>query len=282
MNIDNNAWLTLYQKEFNRTNYIYHFTSIEKAILILYGDSLRFSKTTSLNDTLEAKPKISSSDKDFNAIFNCLKKMNDEYIQLLCFSKDSEKHLETSNNIKYFSDYKGRGFALPRMWAQYAHDNDGVCFVFNKEKLSEIIKNTLHNCLIKNSDVKYISQFEDLDFNYKKLDFLKDQDIEIINSINIAQFLKEHEEYTEYNYFYKLDDWSNENEYRFLAFSNEELYIKNMKRAIVGIVIGERIKPSDEKIIKYFVDDICEIKKISFTYNGCLLQNIYNEEKNYV
>ena len=55
-----------------------------------------------------------------------------------------------------------------------------------------------------------------------------------------------------------------------------------MKRAIVGIVIGERIKPSDEKIIKYFVDDICEIKKISFTYNGCLLQNIYNEEKNYV
>lgn len=30
MNIDNNAWLTLYQEEFSRTRYIYHFTSIEK------------------------------------------------------------------------------------------------------------------------------------------------------------------------------------------------------------------------------------------------------------
>ena len=33
-----------------------------------------------------------------------------------------------SEKIKY-NDYTGRGFSLPRMWAQYANNNDGVCFV---------------------------------------------------------------------------------------------------------------------------------------------------------
>lgn len=59
MNIDNKAWFTLYQDDFNRDGYLYHFTSIEKAALILDSKSLKFSKITSTNDTLEAKPKMS-------------------------------------------------------------------------------------------------------------------------------------------------------------------------------------------------------------------------------
>jgi hypothetical protein len=279
MNFDNNAWLTLYQENFERKRYLYHFTSIEKATLILDGDSLKFSKITSTNDTLEAKPKMSyydiSSNKKLNDIFNCTSNINKKYIQLLCFSMDIDK-IKTSDNEKiYLSDYSDRGFALPRMWAQYAHDNDGVCFVFDKEKLSKAINESLNKSLITEGAIEYVSQYTNLNFDYDKLNFLLNSESELVKCINFVDFLKSNKEYTKYNYFYKLKDWANENEYRFLAYGDNDFYIKNIKETIVGIIIGERIKPSDEKIIKFFCKDVCEIKKISFSYSGCLITNIY-------
>lgn len=147
MNIDNNAWLTLYQKNFNRTNYLYHFTSVEKATLILDGDSLKFSKITNMNDTLEAKPKMNlfgiDSTKNLHDIFNCINEINKKYIQLLCFTTDTDIELQTESDKIRYNDYTGRGFTLPRMWAQYANNNDGVCFIFDKKKILDLIYSEL-------------------------------------------------------------------------------------------------------------------------------------------
>ena len=102
------------------------------------------------------------------------------------------------------------------------------------------------------------------------------ESLDIISS-NYVRYLKNNLAFTHYNYFCKLQDWSNENEYRFVACGDAELFVHNISTAIVGVIIGEQIKPSDVKIVKLFVDDRFEIKQISFSYNGCLLTNIYTD-----
>lgn len=279
MKFDNFAWLTLYDENFNNEEYLYHFTSVEKATKILNGDSLKFSTINSTNDTLEAKPKMSytaiKSDEKLNNSFNKINKINEKYIQLLCFSKDGCKKSADTEYLQF--DYSNRGFALPRMWAQYAQDNNGVCFVFNKKKIQELIQTHLSESLIYFGDVIYVNQYKKLEFDYANLNKLFENMSETNCFFNYVSFLKNNQSYTVYNYFNKLQDWSNENEYRFLAFGDNDLFVKGIKDALIGIIIGERIKETDEKIIKFFCDDICEIKKISFSYNGCLLKNIYND-----
>lgn len=282
MPFNNKAWLTLYQSEFQRDSYLYHYTSIEKAVTILDSNSLRFSKITATNDTLEAKPKMSYrniyANDELNEIVNEISRINRNYIQLLCFSKDSEIDKATNNQRVYLSDYSGRGFALPRMWAQYAHNNDGICFVFDKLKLLGLIHQKLNGNLICENNIEYVSQYTSFNFNYvESLQFLLERTSNFNKAYAFAEFLKGNKEYTNYNYFYKLDDWSNENEFRILAYGDDNLFIKNISNALVGVVIGEQIKPTNEKIIKFFCKNICEIKKIEFSYNGCTLDNIYED-----
>lgn len=286
MNIDNKAWFTLYQKPFERTSYLYHFTSVEKATLILDGDSLRFSKITSMNDTLEAKPKMNligtNSSEELSNIFNCINEINKKYIQLLCFTMDTDIERETGNQWLHYNDYTGRGFALPRMWAQYANNNDGVCFIFNKRKLQSLISDELGENLIYQNKISYISQYSQENnkiFDYEQLRFLLKSNNELAKNIQFVSFLKNNIDFTKHNYFSKLKDWENENEFRVLAYGEEEFYIQKIKDAIVGIVIGEQIKPNNEKIIKMFCKKVCEIKKIFFSYNGCMLKTIYDEDE---
>lgn len=282
MNIDNKAWFTLYQDDFNRDGYLYHFTSIEKAALILDSKSLKFSKITSTNDTLEAKPKMSykniSSNENLKKIFDEINKINRKYIQLLCFSKDNKIEKKSNSQITSLSDYSGRGFALPRMWAQYAHNNDGVCFVFNKSTLLRTIHNELGANLICENNINYVSQYTPFDFDYEEaFEFLLNTNSEMTKCMRFADFLKHNLTFTNYNYFCKLDDWENENEFRILAYSDENFFINNINTALVGVIIGEHIKPTDEKIVKFFCKDVCEVKKIDFSYNGCGLENIYDD-----
>lgn len=285
MNFDNKAWLTLYDNSFKTDDYIYHYTSMEKAVLILYGDSLKFSKINSTNDTLEAKPKMSYQEiiatEQRRKVFKQIQEINNNYIQLLCFSKDNSNIdnsivLDDPSTDTKLNDYSGRGFALPRMWAQYSNNNNGVCFIFNKKLIEKQIKKQLNHSLIKSGDVEYVSQYKKLDMDYDSLEELLVDNV-IQKSINYVDYLKNNLAFTNYNYFYKLNDWKNENEYRCIAYGNNEFYVHNIKSAIIGVIIGEQIEPSDEKILKYFVGDLCEIKKISFSYNGCLLTNIYND-----
>lgn len=281
MKIDHKAWFTLYGNEFDREGYVYHFTSIEKATLILDSNALRFSKITSMNDTLEAKPKMSykniPTDSNLDKIISEINTINQNYIQLLCFAKDNNTVLTSDSRKTLVSDYTGRGFALPRMWAQYAHNNDGVCFVFNKSALLKLIRKGLGCNLICVDDIEYVSQYTPFEFNYEEnLEFLLEGS-EISKCVGFVDFLKNNKPYTKYNYFYKLNDWLNENEFRILAYGDKNFFVKNISNALVGVIIGENIKPTDEKIIKFFCKDKCEIKKIEFSYNGCTLENIYDE-----
>lgn len=284
MTIYNDIWLTPYEKGFSKDKYLYHFTDIDKAIKIIHGNSLKFSKTSKTNDTIESKPKIridKGNETDISKIIDFFSKINKQNLQLLCFTKDSKPKASSSiTGIKSLTDYSGRGFALPRMWAQYAKNNTGICFIFDKAKLIKLVEDNIpNNSLIHKGNVNYVGQFGDVRIDSQKLN-------KLLNQINIyensdfqtgmitADFLKTNIEFTKYNYFHKFDDWSGEREFRLLAIGDMDYYIKNIDSALAGIVIGENVEPSNEYIIKLLCQELCEIKKISFSYKGCQITSI--------
>ena len=79
-----------------------------------------------------------------------------------------------------------------------------------------------------------------------------------------------------YNFFQKLNDWANEQEYRILALvdNNEtSLYVDEISSALEGIVLAEKVDEASEDAIKYFaqhkkfVKSKADIKKIKFDTN---------------
>jgi len=282
MKITNKAWYTLYEPDFDTNEFLYHYTSIGSAVKILENDSLKFSAINNTNDPLEAKPKIQENDSkiedSFTRAIKIFKEMNSVDIQLLCFARDMDKHLSTENERTRFSDYSGRGFAYPRMWAQYAHNNEGVCFVFEKTKLMDLIENSLGPTLIASGNVEYVSQFQSFDLSKETIDsFLKyidDFKTDKLKGIVCATFLMNNDDFVRYNYFHKLDDWAGEHEFRFLAFGDNEHYIQRISDALVGVIVGEKINTTDERIIKMFCENKFELKKISFAYSGSKLTNL--------
>lgn len=275
------VWQTMYEEDFEKNKFLYHYTNVSKAFKILYGKQLKFSKLNLMNDTLEAKPKL-SFDKHidsttFQKIIHHFGYTNNHYLQLLCMSKDSTTTMTALNDRTLYSDYSGRGFALPRMWAQYADNNNGVCFIFDKLKLIKIIKDTLGVELIRKGNVNYVSHFKPLNIDITSvLEHVKKSGSksDIVRNINELDFLKKYQNFVQYNYFSKLDDWKGENEYRFLAYGDQDNYIPNIFQAIAGIVVGESIETSNLKIIELLSENQFEIMKISFNCNGCMLTNI--------
>ncbi len=286
MKIYHDAWYTLFDRAFDPKKYLYHFTSIESATKILYRGTLKFSKVSHANDTLESKPRISLKDGEENEVQEAIRyfrEMNNQYLQILCFSMDeqitatpsSEKQISSKNTMTNFS---GRGFALPRMWAQYASNNKGICLVFNKEKLIKAIIKEVGGRLLDHRSVEYLNYFEQRDtdcgdiinlINKKSRTNNSDQ-----NSLLNMDFLKRHMDFVVYNYFCKLSDWKNENEYRFVAYGGDDYLVENIYGALAGVVVGESIEPENELIIRMFCENKCEVKKISFSYAGCQLSAV--------
>lgn len=281
------AWLTAFDQSFDSSKYLYHYTDVNKAFKIIDGDSLRFSKVCRTNDTLESKLKInfdSLRKNEYKNLVEWIKLFSDNYstnLQLLCFSMDSDLKENNVDNRTCLSDYSGRGFAMPRMWAQYASNNTGVCLVFNKQRISELIEKRLRSLLIHNSEVEYKNQLYTYDFDRDTingiLELSKIKENYSAFNIQCHDFLKNNMTFTKYNYFCKLDDWSGEKEFRFLAFNEEELSIRNSNDALVGVVIGEKIDVTDERILCMLCYELCELKKITFTIGGCRLTNVHIE-----
>ena len=154
-----NVWQTLYVGEFNNDEYLYHYTSFDTMIKILFSDSLLFSPISKTNDPSESKTKllfVPERNIDQDLFVEQTTKIVEYFnrstpiIQLLCMSSDISVNKE---QVKQYTeligtrfklyDYSGRGFSRPRMWAQYADNGTGACLIFNKEKLIKTIQNSM-------------------------------------------------------------------------------------------------------------------------------------------
>jgi len=170
-------WKTLFDDDFDTDKYIYHYTNFENAQKIIESKCLRFSRLGKTNDTSEAKARISyiGKSKDFEKKVNTVDEFfnkNIDYVRTLCFStditikKDKKFHELKNNRHRQYCDISRRGFALPRMWAQYAENNEGVCLIVNKEKLESKFKKKA--VIHKSAKVKYKQFFENYQINEEK------------------------------------------------------------------------------------------------------------------
>lgn len=111
--MSSNVWRTLFTSNFDCGQYLYHYTSIEKAIKIIYSKQLWFSSINNTNDTTEAKLRIKfkkvNSNKNITpdertlAVTNYLSQRSDS-IRILCFSQDAdltEKELNQAIKLHY-------------------------------------------------------------------------------------------------------------------------------------------------------------------------------------
>ena len=285
------TWKPLYIDDFDFDKYLYHYTSVEKAIKILYSDSLLFSLISGTNDTSEAKMKITFDQKsmmepqEYEEVVKKISeyfKQNTQIVQLLCFSVDAKiketdkkRYLSAINEKDKYYDVSGRGFALPRMWAQYASNNEGVCFVFDKDKLLNKINHKV--AFTKYGLVRYKKIFDTYFISESKMELLNDRISMVANgSLTLLDMLQKDKDFLTYNFFSKLDDWSNEHEYRILSLidkgKQERMPIMGVKSFLEGIVIGEKMDKAYEKVIRMFAE--CgkhEVKKIHFDSNLCRL-----------
>lgn len=251
--------------------FLYHYTTMEKAYSILCSNELWFSDLNSTNDIFEQKVKISFEDikKASNKgesieKIRVLRKYMDRTranIKLLCFSKDVY-YSELSEEADYINLQKsllpnyrainviGRGFSLPRMWAQYASDNKGICFIFNKSKILDKVKKIHHSFM--SGDVEYHTLYSPYIMSANEFDktyaIITDQYDDAIKTM-----LKEEYQFLRYDLFSKLLDWSSENEYRIVIAKNsgeKTVKLRNIKEAIEGIVVGANIDNANATIIK--------------------------------
>lgn len=275
-----NIWMTPLDPEFNSDMFLYHYTNFETACKILYGESLKFSSLSRTNDTVESKPKIKAKNKkdqvELTELLEYFKSINKNSIQLMCFSKDLIVDNKNTTHLNIYDDFTGRGFALPRMWAQYGENNEGVCLIINKKGLINLIENTpkYRRQIIRYGDVDYKSIFDSYTMTFEEIKDLKDY-FSNSNAILNYQFLSENKKFIERNYFTKSLDWQQENEYRLLAYNETPIYVENLREYLVGIVVGETMAKVNKKIIYELSKEICDqIKQIQFNYSECTLKNL--------
>lgn len=280
------VWRPLNQIEKDR--YLYHYTSMEKAFSILYSDELWFSNINYTNDIFEQKVKISFSElknscktrseyeDTINKINKVKKYMDDvrEKIKLLCFSRDTE--LKTVEDVRTFQELMsslsteqqainviGRGFSLPRMWSQYASDNKGVCFIFNKNQILEKVKKSNHFYMAENVVYKplyspYMMSVEEFQNTY---DYIITEYDDAIKTMIIKRL-----PYLRCDFFSKLSDWSSENEFRIILANNNgenTVKLKNISDTIEGIVFGANTEPVYSDLLKYAAKNF-DLRKIVY------------------
>lgn len=256
------VWASL--EKIDRKKYLYHYTSIEKAIKILYYETLQFSSITTTNDIFEQKPKLSFEDSDIEISIKAKKIQNyfnkqRNRVKILCFSQDNQKIIKDENlpKDKQLANVIGRGFALPRMWAQYASNSEGVCFIINKEKLLRQL--SIQEIDFIDRKVEYVKNYSTLKMNSDEITLLCKK-IDSKSCDVISEMIKNNFKYVKFNYFTKLDDWKTENEYRIIIISNEgsekdTVKINNLFSFLEGIVIGYNINDENRFILKKIVEE---------------------------
>lgn len=139
---------------FQKTEKLFHYTSISSALKIIDSNSLRFGSLKNMNDINEAYRNIFYADGvDEDAVNEELQK----YRQI-SLTKDGSNQ---------------RGYNIPAMWGHYAEKGNGACIVFDKSILLSSLQGGMSS-----DNVLYVENF--------------DGDIHVKDSSNISSFFQSH------------------------------------------------------------------------------------------
>lgn len=250
-------WQTLSEKDLDR--FVFHYTGADTAINhILPTTSLRLGPLQAANDSREFGMKgftfVAPDDlgkpaghllakQMYNGDFHQLRKFADQlsdwlrkHIKIGCFALDSQA--QTSDDPGYY-----RGYSKPAMWAHYADNHTGVCLVFEKAKLVNLIESKLlQNDSLMHGSVKYpkfgnsMRRLNALNLDRKQFRQMKISELArlVFNQSATELLLRKH------------PDWRSEREWRCLLLSDDtNPRIFNVSNALVGLVAGMNIAQKD-------------------------------------
>ena len=200
------------------SEYIYHYTSVDTLLkYILPQKRLRFSPLENTNDPEERKWHISCAvgepgdDWEDFCIHDKLNEISSgiaNNARIICFSQDDSDSSGTWGGLYYT-----KGFARPRMWAQYAQNHTGVCLVFKRDNVVSVFNETFGDEIHYAGNVSYEPIVSILSENLYAQELLPEEVRRPVADLISEKIRKYHKVY----YFSKHKDWHTENEYRLLA-----------------------------------------------------------------
>ena len=204
---------------------LYHYTTIGAAKLILRDMKLKLSDPTHFNDPSDCSL-AELSLEDYRGYHKVETSWNS--IRIACFTTNWKE-----GNVWHY------GYNHPRMWAQYANNNTGVCIVIDKSALKKenqhIFKSHRHSI----RKVRYSNAPERYSNIYK---------------LNPSNFYDKAELYSDELFFCKNLDWKDERETRLIGFEFPD-YL-SIKDSIAFIVLGAYISIDEYKQLVSIINDV--------------------------
>jgi len=236
-------------KELLDTDLLFHFTKAYIAMEdILYKKEIRFSSLADMNDPYEYKI-VSSVVSAWGGISRetASEAMSMLRDTILYKSKILSVVRSKGENIK--NDYQ-LVFVKPRLWAQYAEAQYGVCLVFSLSAFLDKLKREYPQLAVYADYVEY-----DLSEGKKSSKTeLRGYD----TSLSIDDNIRTHIEIKKKDIFFrKYEDFKDENEYRIVLIDwednrNRDIYI-DIEEIIRGVILGERFHDVYEETVKDIV-----------------------------
>lgn len=255
------------------SQYVYHYTTVDSLIkYILPQKRLRFSRLDSTNDPEEKRWHIVSGVNDTD--------MNDaEYIEffksaayvstlialnarVLCFSQDGK----VTDIERLSRPYCDKGFARPRMWAQYGQNHTGVCLVFNRQKVINSFNTTFSTETHFSNSISYAPFIELISENPEAQRLDASDASKTIEQIVSEKVDKYHDMY----FFSKHGDWKEEHEFRLMVKpkENRDVFL-DIDGLLECIILGARFDSCLKQPIE-ILSNCFGVKPdiYSFVYNG--------------
>ena len=236
--------------------FIYHYTNYNVAIEnILNTNTLLFNKVKKMNDPLEFENFIHAASWNDEI-------QKDEMFKLLRIGKESNNIVKNKmkiccfcidTDISEYIDYVhciNKGYSRSRMWSQYANGHRGVCFIFNRIKLIEILKRQYDD--VFSGEIHYRNNLFNI-FNFTDIDY------ETAKNMNPLEWVKRHiPEYL----FYKVDDYKSEQEYRMAVFSDDDSdnILIDFEDSLEGVILGVRFP----EVYKVNINNVLRTKNLPF------------------
>jgi hypothetical protein len=224
--------------------FVYHYTGAAVARdYILKNRTLKLGSYTRTNDPKESKAWEfdlwtnqnrhlgNYKMQELSSWFSAALKAN---AKLACFSLDS-----SPLSGDHTRDILSRGFAKPRMWAQYAENHSGVCLVFDRSKLLEAVHSQLGALIHFAGPVTYQNHYLVRPLTAHEYSINIDQ----LETLGPQGYLQSHVRlHHKALFFEKLLDWRDEVEWRILVLSDSDAdLLVPIDDALVGIVHGASI-----------------------------------------
>lgn len=229
---------------------LYHFTSVSTLLNYIMKDNrLKFNNLNNMNDPKEAnswpfKFYDEVTETSYLKINTRIFEEIDRYVKsnwlIACFKK--ELHITNETDI----NDANRAYFDMRMWDKYGYKNEGVCIIFDHDRLINSLSAT-NDFKIYHGSVKYSSNYINRMEDPFALSFHQS------NLFGLDKILKKQtSEFYEEFFFTKSLSWIGEDEYRIALHSKEkevEFYLHDFKDAISGIILGYQVSEKNQKDI---------------------------------